>query len=125
MPEELVVREVRLRVYQRGFRVRTLVLVTTLLDEQLYSKDELARAFRFRWHVELDLRAIKQTMKMSVLRCKSPAMVRKEIWMNMLAYNLIRSLMARAAEKAGIEPARQRLQGAPGALPVIPQCRGL
>ena len=104
MPEELIVREVRLRVYQRGFRVRTLVLVTTLLDEQLYSKDELARAFRFRWHVELDLRAIKQTMKMSVLRCKSPAMVRKEIWMNMLAYNLIRSMMARAAEKAGVEP---------------------
>ena len=112
IPEELVVREVRLRVYQRGFRVRTLVLVTTLLDEQLYSKEELARAFRFRWNVELDLRAIKQTMKMSVLRCMTPAMVRKEIWMNLLAYNLVRSLMAKAAEKAGIDPREISFAGA-------------
>ena len=104
MPEELTVREVRVRVCQRGFRVRALVLVTTLLDAQLYDKQELARAFRCRWHVELDLRAIKQTMKMSVLRCKTPDMVRKEIWMHLLAYNLIRTLMARAAEQAGIEP---------------------
>src|SRR5208282_5839805 len=104
MPEELAVREVRIRVGQRGFRVRSLVLVTTLLDAQWYSQQELAKAFRFRWQVELDLRAIKQTMKMSVLRCKTPAMVRKEIWMHLLAYNLIRSLMARAARQAGIQP---------------------
>jgi len=112
MPEELTVREVRIQVVQRGFRVRTLVLVTTLLDAQLYNKQELARAFRFRWHVELDLRAIKQTMKMSVLRCKTPAMVRKEIWMHLLAYNLIRTLMAQAAELAGIEPREVSFAGA-------------
>ena len=88
------------------------MLVTTLLDEQLYGKQELARAFRFRWHVELDLRAIKQTIKMSVLRCKTPAMVRKEIWMHVLAYNLIRTLMARAAEQAGIEPREVSFAGA-------------
>jgi hypothetical protein len=112
MPEDLTVREVRIRVTQRGFRVRMLVLVTTLLDAQLYNKQEIARAFRFRWHVELDLRAIKQTMKMSVLRCKTPAMVRKEIWMHLLAYNLIRTLMARAAEQAGIEPREVSFAGA-------------
>ena len=41
----------------------------------------------FRWHAELDLRSIKQVMQMDVLRCKTPAMVRKEIWMHLLAYN--------------------------------------
>ncbi len=61
-------------------------------------------AFRCRWHVELDIRAIKQTMNMGVPRCRMPAMARKEIWMHLLAYNRIRALMAEAAEKAGIEP---------------------
>jgi hypothetical protein len=112
MPEEMEAREVRLRVEQRGFRVRTLILVTTLLDAELYSKPELAKAFRCRWHVELDIRAIKQTMNMSVLRCKTPAMVRKEIWMHLLAYNMIRTLMAQAAEQAGIEPREVSFAGA-------------
>lgn len=112
MPENLTVRELRLQVTQRGFRVRTLVLVTTLLDAQLYDKQELGRAFRFRWHVELDIRAIKQTMNMSVLRCKTPAMVRKEIWMHLLAYNLVRTLMNQAAEQEGIEPREVSFAGA-------------
>ena len=73
MPEEMDVREVRVRVCQRGFRVRTLVLVSTLVDAERYSREEIAEAFRFRWNVELDLRCIKQTMHMSVLRCKTPA----------------------------------------------------
>jgi len=79
-------------------------LVTTFLDAQLYSKDDLARAFRCRWHAELDLRSIKQVMQMDVLRCKSPAMVRKEIWMHLLAYNLIRKLMAQAAAVSDLCP---------------------
>lgn len=112
MPAELTVREVRLRVAAKGFRVRRLVLVTTLLDAQVYPRDEITRAFGFRWHVELDLRAIKQTMGMSVLRCKTPEMVRKEIWMHLLAYNLIRGLMAQAAEQAGIEPREVSFTGA-------------
>ena len=112
LPGELTVREVRLHVAVRGFRVKWLVLVTTLLDAQVYGKDQIARAFGFRWHVELDLRAIKQTMGMSVLRCKTPQMVRKEIWMHLLAYNLIRGLMARAAEQAGIEPREVSFAGA-------------
>jgi hypothetical protein len=112
MPQTLTVREVRVRVCQRGFRVRTLMLVTTLLDAQLYSKQELAEAFRCRWYVELDLRSIKQTMNMSVLRCKTPAMVRKEIWMHLLAYNLIRTLMAQAAQQAGIQPRQVSFAGA-------------
>ena len=104
MPDTLEVREIRVRVCQRGFRVRSVVLVTTLLDAQVYSRAEIAEAFRLRWHVELDLRAIKQTMGMSVLRCKRPEMVRKEIWMHLLAYNLIRTVMAEAAQTAGRQP---------------------
>ena len=112
LPEQMTVREVRVRVYQRGFRVKSLVLVTTLVDAQLYNKQEIAEAFRQRWHVELDLRAIKQTMGMSVLRCKTPQMVKKEVWMHLLAYNLIRTVMARAAEEAGIEPREVSFAGA-------------
>jgi hypothetical protein len=112
LPEKLTVREVRVRVYQKGFRVKTLVLVTTLLDAKLYSREEIAETFRHRWHVELDLRSIKQTMNMSVLRCKSPDMVRKEIWMHLLAYNLIRTVMAQAAEQAGVQPREVSFAGA-------------
>ena len=104
LPETLTVREVKVEVSQKGFRCRHLLLVTTLLDAQAYRKEELAMAFRCRWHAELDLRSIKNVMQMDVLRCKSPAMVRKEIWMHLLAYNLIRKLMAQAAAEAGICP---------------------
>ena len=97
LPETLSIREMKVPVLQKGFRRHELLLATTLLDAQLYSKEELATAFRCRWHAELDLRSIKQVMQMDVLRCKSPAMVRKEIWMHLLGYNLIRKLMAQAA----------------------------
>ena len=112
LPAELTVREARVRVAVKGFRVKWLVVVTTLLDADLYTTDEIARAFRCRWHAELDLRSIKRTMGMSVLRCKTPAMVRKEAWMHLLAYNLVRAVMARAAEAAGIEPREVSFAGA-------------
>jgi hypothetical protein len=104
LPETLTVREVKVEVSQKGFRRRHLLLVTTLLDPRVYPKDELATAFRCRWHAELDLRSIKHVMQMDVLRCKSPVMVRKEVWMHLLAYNLIRKLMAQAAAVAGTCP---------------------
>jgi hypothetical protein len=104
LPETLSIRELKVQVHQKGFRCRHLLVTTTLLDAQLYSAEEVAMAFRARWHAELDLRSIKQVMQMDVLRCKSPAMVRKEIWMHLLAYNLIRKVMARAALAAGCCP---------------------
>ena len=63
-------------------------------DAKVFTKEELAGLYRARWHAELDLRSIKQTMQMDVLRCKTPAMVRKEIWGHLLVYNLIRAAMA-------------------------------
>ncbi len=104
LPETLRLRETRVEVTQKGFRCRHLCLVTTLRDAQLYCRAELAMAFRCRWHAELDLRSIKHVMQMDVLRCKSPAMVRKEIWMHLLAYNLIRKLLAQAAATVGLSP---------------------
>ncbi len=104
LPDTLRLRETQVEVTQKGFRCRHLRLVTTLLDAQIYSRQELATAFRCRWHAELDLRSIKTVMQMDVLRCKTPAMVRKEIWMHLLAYNLIRTLMAQAAAAAGVSP---------------------
>jgi hypothetical protein len=104
LPETLRVRETKVEVSQRGFRGRHLLLVTTLRDAHAYPRQELATAFRCRWHAELDLRSIKHVMQMDVLRCKTPAMVRKEIWMHLLAYNLVRKLMAQAAAAAGLSP---------------------
>jgi hypothetical protein len=56
------------------------------------------------WQIELDLRSLKQTLQMDILRGQSPEMVRKEIWIHLLAYNLLRGLMARAAAEAGLLP---------------------
>jgi hypothetical protein len=104
LPDELTVREVRVRVNIPGFRTDSLVVVTTLLDAEEYSASDLAELYRARWQAELDLRALKQTLQMDVLRCQTPTMVRKEIWVHLLAYNLIRRVMADAAEKHGILP---------------------
>jgi Transposase DDE domain len=112
MPAELTVRELRFQVVQPGFRVDELVLVTTMVDVGMYDKEELADLFLRRWNIELDLRAIKCGLKMDVLRCQSPEMVEKELRMHLLAYNLIRGVMAQAAEAHGREPRRVSFTGA-------------
>jgi hypothetical protein len=96
LPDRLVLREVRVRVAQAGFRTDDLVVVTTLLDPTVSAVD-LAELYRARWHAELDLRSLKVPLSLDVLRCKSPDMVRKEVWARLIAYNLIRAVMARAA----------------------------
>jgi hypothetical protein len=110
--DELLVREVRIRVRRRGWRVRELVLITTLIDDTLVSREELADVYLARWQAEVDLRSIKTTMQMDVLRCKTPEMVRKEIWMHLLAYNLIRTVMAQAARLHGLAPRAISFKGA-------------
>lgn len=97
IPETLTVRELKVRVDVPGFRVRELVVVTTLTDAERYPQAEIARLFRFRWHVELDLRNIKTSVRMDDLRGKKPETVRREIWVHWLAYNLIRKVMAQAS----------------------------
>jgi hypothetical protein len=112
VPRELLVREVSFRVRVRGWRVRKLTLVTTLCDADTYSAEELTRVYHARWQAEVDLRSIKITMQMDVLRCKTPEMVRKEVWMHLLAYNLIRTVMAEAAERGKLRPREVSFKGA-------------
>jgi hypothetical protein len=111
IPNELTIRELRITVDQPGFRVNELVLVTTMLDAKEYTKEDLANLFLERWNIELDLRSIKDVLQMDVLRCKSPEMVEKEIWMHLLAYNLIRGVMAKAAEAHDKQPRRLSFKG--------------
>jgi hypothetical protein len=106
LPETVEMREVRTIVRRKGFRTRTVVIVTTLLDAEQYSARELTDLFAERWHCELDLRSIKKALGMDHSRCKTPEMVRKELWMHLLAYNLIRVRMAQAAALHGRLPRR-------------------
>ncbi len=112
LPATIAIRELRVRVLQRGFRTRVVLVATTLLDAKVFTKEELAGLYRARWHAELDLRSIKQTMQMDVLRCKTPVMVRKEIWGHRLIYNLLWAAMAQAALGHGVVPRHVSLQGA-------------
>src|SRR5437773_5429062 len=112
LPDSLTVRECWVRIRQRGFRIKTLVIATTLLDPQAYSKEDLAQLYRARWNAELDLRSLKQTLQMDILRCKTPELVRKELWTHVLAYNLIRTIIAQAATKHDIEPRSISFKGA-------------
>jgi hypothetical protein len=104
LPDELELREVRVRVRQRGFRTKTLVVVTTLLDAALFSADTIAGLYRRRWEAELHLRSLKVVLQMDHLRCKTPHRVRNEFYMHLLAYNLIRRMMTLAAVEANLCP---------------------
>ncbi|HWT80877.1 MAG TPA: IS4 family transposase, partial [Candidatus Methylomirabilis sp.] len=101
LPEQLTVRILRFTTQVPGFRSRTIVVATTLLDPVAYPREEIAALYGDRWTVELRLRDIKTTLQMEVLRGKSADIVRKEILMHLLAYNLIRALMWQAAQKHG------------------------
>ena len=76
------------------------------------SKQDLHELYGWRWHIELDFRAIKAVMQMDVLRCKTPAMIKKEIAAHLLAYNLLRSVMAQAASLATLLPRQLSFKGA-------------
>lgn len=104
MPESMEMRELYVSIDQPGFRTDSLVVVTTLTDAERYANDDLAELYHRRWLAELDIRSIKISLGMDVLRCKSPEMVRKEIWTCLLAYNLIRKTMLDAARTSKLSP---------------------
>jgi hypothetical protein len=97
LPDTLTVRQITVTVDSPGFRSEALEIVTTLLDPEAYPADDIAELYRRRWAVELYLRHIKTTMNMDILRCKTPEMVEKEMWMHVIAYNLVRAIMLDAA----------------------------
>jgi hypothetical protein len=104
LPEELTLRELRIRVAQPGMRTRSLLVVTTLLDAEHYPAEEIASLYRHRWQAELNLRSIKIVLQMDHLRCKTPERVRNEFYMHLVGYNLIRGVMAAAAQQSDRSP---------------------
>ena len=111
LPEELMLRQVRVVASQPGFRTKEFFIVTTLLDPEKYPSQEIAELYLKRWDVELFFRDIKITMGMDILRCQSPEMIRKEILMNFIAYNCVRRMMCEAAEKANLQVRKISFKG--------------
>ena len=104
IPETLTLREIRFNVVVPEHRTETLTVITTLTDAEVYSQEDIAELYGFRWNAELDIRQIKQTVNVDHVRCKSPEMVRRELWVTFLGYNLIRKVIATSAAVHGKSP---------------------
>jgi hypothetical protein len=85
------------KLKDREFRVAGEVYVTLLLNEKKYPKKALGKLYHERWNIELDIRSIKTHMGMEILRCLTAKMVEKEIAVNLLAYNIVRAKIGKAA----------------------------
>ena len=111
LSETLQVREVRIKLSRKGFRDRFVVIVTTLLEQERYSAEQLGRLYSWRWQAaEINLRHLKTTLSMEMITAKTPEMVRKELWVHLLAYNLLRTLMEQAAPKLDYQRTQLSLQ---------------
>jgi hypothetical protein len=106
LPASVVVRELRVQVRTPGCRVQVLTLVTTLVDRKRYSKRALARLYEQRWGVEVNLKHLKQTLGLDVLRCETRKGVLKELLMFVVVYNLVRRVMTEAARRQQVLPHR-------------------
>jgi Transposase DDE domain len=106
LPESILVRELRYRITAPGFRTREVTLVTTLIDAEAYPADALADLYGTRWRVEENLKSLKQTMKMDVLKCMTVDGVLKELTVYAMAYNLVRVAMGQAAVRQDVEADR-------------------
>lgn len=106
------IRHCRFSIHQPGFRTRVITLATSLLDAELHPVEELRELYRRRWEAELHLRSLKTHMQMDQLRCKTPSRMRKEFYTHLLAYNLVRGVLLRAAAAAGLEPRQLSFKGA-------------
>ena len=113
LPATLDLRLIRLHVSTEGFRTRTVVLVTTLLDREAYPADRLRAVYAERWGVELHFHQIKTLMALDILRCKSPDLVEKELAIHLIAYNLVRVLMQRSAHLHQVNLDRISFKGTP------------
>ena len=114
-PEQLLMREVTVDARDKNNRAKQFKVVTTILDASI-DGEQIGSLYERRWDGEVDIRSIKSTMQMDILRCKTPDMVHKEIWTHLLAYNLLRTVMAVAANENDIEPRKVSFKGAKQAL---------
>lgn len=110
-PEQLLMREVTVDARDKNNRVQQFKVVTTILTPSIDGK-QIGALYEHRWAGEVDIRSIKCTMQMDILRCKTPDMVHKEIWTHLLAYNLLRTVIAVAAQENDIEPRQVSFKGA-------------
>ncbi len=110
-PKSQEMRRVSVDARDKDNRVEQFAVVTTLLDTSI-GGGQIGELYERRWDGEVDIRSVKSVMKMDVLRCKSPEMVRKEIWAHLLAYNLLRTVMAVAAAENDTEPRKISFKGA-------------
>jgi len=110
-PKSLRMRQVSVDARGKDNRAEQFKVVTTILDASI-GGGRIGDLYERRWQGEVDIRSIKSTMKMDILRCKSPEMVRKEIWAHLLAYNLLRTVMALAAAENKVEPRKISFKGA-------------
>ena len=106
LPEQITVRELRYRVTRKGFRSRTVMLVTTLVDPLTYSRNELARLYGLRWQIETQFRHLKSTLNMAVLKGKSVGVIEREILAYVLVYNLVAREVRRGARTQDVAPER-------------------
>ena len=114
-PKQLLMRQVTVEASDKNNRVQQFKVVTSILDLSI-DGEQIGDLFERRWEGEVDIRSIKSTMQMDILRCKTPDMVHKEIWTHLLAYNLLRTVMAVAANENEIEPRKVSFKGAKQAL---------
>lgn len=112
MPETITVRETRFAVENPGYRTEEIIVATTLLDDRAYRREAIADLYHRRWLAELDLCAIKRTLGMEQLTCKTPELVHKELWAHFLGYNLVRKVAAQAAWERGLCPRQISFAGA-------------
>jgi hypothetical protein len=102
LPKQITVRIVRGNCYVKGFRVRRVTLVTTLLDPQRYPARQILQAYLRRWRLEMCLDDLKTTLEMDMLRSRSPEMLQKEVYTHLIAHNLLRCTMAQAAGEGSV-----------------------
>jgi len=114
-PKHLLMRQVTVDARDKNNRVQQFKVITTILARSIDGQ-QIGDLYERRWEGEVDIRSIKCTMQMDILRCKTPDMVHKEIWTHLLAYNLLRTVMAVAANENDIEPRKVSFKGAKQAL---------
>ena len=106
IPETLTLRMLRYSLEAKGCRTQSITVITTLVDSEEYSAEDIAELYGLRWSVELAIRHVKRSLNMDHFRCKSPAMVRREFWTMVLGYNLVRKVICEAAAFGGVLPRR-------------------
>ena len=111
LPQQIIVRQIRLRLTQRGHRDEELVVTTTLLDPVAWPAAQIATLYLRRWRVEMSFDDLKTSQELAVLRCQSPDMILRELLMHAIAYNLIRRLMLESSLLLGTPIERQSFKG--------------